>query len=171
MSSLFVLLDYFIIILISTLYNPSHCLFVDQIGGEVYVWFGCIVNFKIDALCCCFSALESTWLLQFYVCVLLSFCYTCFVYASIMCYMTFQVQVLWWRMIKVMFMVLEHTPYSNSWQVKIHDLCKVSCICSSYVFGFIRPKWDSKHAWGNAKVWMYFIMHFPSLWKMICFEK
>jgi len=39
-------------------------------------------------------------------------------------------------------MVEEHTPYSNCWQVKIHDLCKVSCICSSYAFGF---KWTSKH--------------------------
>ena len=38
-----------------------------------------------------------------------------------------------------------------SWHVKIHDLCKVSCICSFYAFGFI--------------------MHFPSLWKMIFFEK
>ena len=29
-------MPYYIIILISALYNPSHCLFVDQIGGEVY---------------------------------------------------------------------------------------------------------------------------------------
>ena len=46
-SNFFVLLDYCVIILISTLYNPSHCLFVDQIGGEVYVCFGCIDSFKI----------------------------------------------------------------------------------------------------------------------------
>ena len=67
-------------------------------------------------------------------------------------------------------MVQEHTPYSNSWQVKIHDLCKVSCICSSYAFSFIRPN-ELLNMWGNAKVWLYFIMHFPSLWNMICFEK
>jgi len=36
MSTLFVLLDYCVIILISALYNPSHCLFVDQIGEQVY---------------------------------------------------------------------------------------------------------------------------------------
>ena len=82
---------------------------------------------------------------NWFVCVLLSCCYTCFVYASILCYKTVQVQVLWWRMIKVMLLVQEYTPYSNSWQVKIHDLCKVSCICSSYAFGFIKTKWTSKH--------------------------
>ena len=37
---------YCVIILISSLYNLSHCLFVDQIEGEVYAWFGCIDNFK-----------------------------------------------------------------------------------------------------------------------------
>jgi len=47
MSKLFVLLDYCVIILIYALYNPSHCLFVDQIWGEVYAWFGCIDSFKI----------------------------------------------------------------------------------------------------------------------------
>jgi len=46
MSKLFVLLNYCVIILISALYNPSYCLFVDQIGGEVYASFGCIVSFK-----------------------------------------------------------------------------------------------------------------------------
>ena len=45
---------------------------------------------------------------NWFVCVLLFCCYTCFVYASILCYRTFQVQVLWWRMIKVMLMVQEH---------------------------------------------------------------
>jgi len=35
-STLFVLLVYYIIILISTLYKPSYYLFVDQIRGEVY---------------------------------------------------------------------------------------------------------------------------------------
>jgi len=36
LATLFVLLVYSITILIFALYNPSHCLFVDQIGGEVY---------------------------------------------------------------------------------------------------------------------------------------
>ena len=46
MSTLFVLLDYCIIILISALYNPSHCLFVRTKRGEVYALFGCIDSFK-----------------------------------------------------------------------------------------------------------------------------
>ena len=151
MSTLFVLLDYCIIILISTLYNPSHCLSVRTNRGQVYAWFGFINSFKIDALCCCCFALEyftfsgfSTNVVcteNWFVCVLLSCCYTCFVYAWFLCCRTFQLQVLWWRLIKVMLTIVvqEHTPYSNSWQVKIHDLCKISWICSSYAFGFIRP--------------------------------
>ena len=124
----------------------------EQIEGEVYAWFGCIDSFKTVHYVVAImhlKALEHFTFSSFstnvvyaenqFVCVLLSCCYTCFVYASIMYCKTFQVQVLWWGIIKVMLMVQEHTPYSNSWQVKIHDLCKGSCICSSYAFGFIRP--------------------------------
>jgi len=152
MSKLFVLPNYCVIILIYALYNPSHCLFVDQIGGEFYAWFGCIVSFKFVQYVVAILHLKALEHFTFYgfstnvvyaenqfVCVLLSCCYTWFIYASILCCRTFQVQVLWWRIIKVMLMVQEHTPYSNSWQVKLDDLCKVSCICSSYDFGFIRP--------------------------------
>jgi len=123
-----------------------------SIGEEIYAWFGCVNSFKTLHYVVVFLRLKALEHFTFsgfstnvvyaenqFVCVLLSCCYTCFVYASILCCKTFQVHMLWWRIIKVMFIVQEHTPYSNSWQVKIHDLCKVSCICSSYTFGFIRP--------------------------------
>jgi len=46
MSTLFILLDYCIIILIYALYNPYHCLFVRTNRGEFYAWFDCIDSFK-----------------------------------------------------------------------------------------------------------------------------
>ena len=101
----------------------------EKIGGEVYAWFGCIDSFKIVHYVVAILHLKALEHFTFYgfstnvvyaenqfACVLLSCCYACFVYASIMYCMTFQVHVLWWRIIKVMFMVQEHTPYSNSCQ-------------------------------------------------------
>jgi len=127
MSKLFVLLDYSIIILIFALYNPSYYLFVDQIRGEVYAWFGCIVSFKsvhyvvaslhlkvLDYFNFSGFSASVVYAKNWFVCVLLSCCYTCFVYASILCYRTFQVQVLWWRMIKVMLMVQEHIHLTHN---------------------------------------------------------
>jgi len=66
MSKLFVLLDYCVIILIYALYNRSHCLFVDQIGGEVYAWFGCINSFKIVHHVAAFLHLKALEYFNFY---------------------------------------------------------------------------------------------------------
>ena len=122
MSTLFVLLVYYIIILISALYNPSHILFVRANRGSCLclIWLYkialklmhyVVASLHLKALdyfnFSGFSA-NVVYAENWFVCVLLSCCYTCFVYASILCYRTFQVQVLWWRMIKVMLMVQEH---------------------------------------------------------------
>jgi len=140
MSTLFVLLVYYIIILISALYNLSHCLFVRANMGSCLclIWLYkialklmhyVVASMHLKALDYFnFSGFSTNvvYAENWFVCVLLSCCYTCFVCASIRYCRTFQVQVLCWRLIKVMLLIMvqENTHYSYSWQVKIHDLCK-----------------------------------------------
>ena len=138
MTTLLVLLVYYIIILTSALYNPSHCLFVRANRGSCLclIWLYkialklmhyVVASLHLKALVYFnFSGFSANvvYAENWFVCVLLSCYYTYFVYASTLCYRTFQIQVLWWRMIKVKLIVQEHTPYSYSWQVKIHYLCK-----------------------------------------------
>ena len=122
MSNLFVLLVYYIIILFSALYNPSLFLFVRANRGSslCLIWlykialklmYYVVASLHLKALVYFnffgFSA-NVVYVENWFVCVLLSCCYTCFVYASTLCYRTVQVQVLWWRMIKVMLIVQEH---------------------------------------------------------------
>ena len=119
MSNLFVLLVYYIIILFSALYNPSLFLFVRENRGTCLclIWLYkialklmhyVVASLHLKALDYFNFSANVVYAENWFVCVLLSCCYTCFVYASILCYRTFQVQVLWWRMIKVMLMVQKH---------------------------------------------------------------
>ena len=137
MSTLFVLLVYYIIILISALYNPSHCLFVYQIGGEVYAWFGCIVSFKSDALCCCFSALESFDYFNFFgfstnvvyaenwfVCLVILLLYLLCICINFVLQDLSSTGAMMKNDQSDAYGSRAYTPYSYSWQVKIHDLCK-----------------------------------------------
>ena len=95
MSTLFLLLVYYIIILISALYNPSRYLFVRANRGNYLclIWLYKIA-LKTDALCCCLSALENTWLLQFFSFFLLmlymqktGLCVSCYLGAILALYM------------------------------------------------------------------------------------
>ena len=72
---------------------------------------------------------------NWFVCVLLSCCYTCFVYASTPCYKTFQVQVLWWRMIKIMLMVQEHI------QLMVQKAVMISYAWLQLFLFFHNPLW------------------------------
>ena len=109
MSTLFVLLVYYIIILISSLYNPSHCLFVRANKGRYLclIWLYkialklmhyVVASLHLKALDYLnFSGFSANvvYAENWFVCVLLSCWYTFFVYASILCCRTFQVHVLY----------------------------------------------------------------------------
>ena len=49
--------------------------------------------------------------------------------------------MLWWKLIKVMFIIWFWSIHLTQIldKSKIHDLCKVSCLCSSYAFSLIWP--------------------------------